>query len=140
VMSANLYTEAEFSDLIVQARARLVVVRPDGCLPASSGTKSSWCALYCVAAPAAPEARRDSGALRIYGLRHGTTFIDAANWHLRPPFGAEHHVYRLAPGEIAAFPASMQHEVALNRADSDIILVTMRVRFAHRGQTAAPPW
>ena len=67
-------------------------------------------------------------------------FIDAANWQLRPPFGADHHIWRPVPGQMSVFPASMPHEVALNRSDSDLMLVMIRARFAHPDSPALPPW
>jgi hypothetical protein len=41
---------------------------------------------------------------------------------------------------MAVFPASVLHEIALNRAEANLCLVTARLRFAHAGQTATPPW
>jgi hypothetical protein len=140
VMAANLYPEAEFDGLGVQARARLVIVRPDGCLPAASMAMASWYAVYCVAAPLRPSPREDSGSLRLYAVRQAMMFKDAANWRLRPPFGTGHHRWRPVAGQMAVFPASIAHEVALNRTEEDLVLVTARLRFAHAGQTAGPPW
>ncbi|HYB65785.1 MAG TPA: hypothetical protein VEC59_11050 [Steroidobacteraceae bacterium] len=145
VMAANLYSEAEFDALGVQVRARFVLVRPDGCVPAANVPMASWCAVYCVAAPPPAPARGDSGALRLYALRQGTMFMDAANWRLRPPFGGAHHMWRPVPGQMAVFPAWVLHEIALNRSDADLLLITARARFAHPdlvhgGQQSMPPW
>ena len=101
---------------------------------------ASWFALYCVAAPPPAPARVHSAVLRLYAIREGTMFMDAANWRLREPFAGGHHVWRPVPGKMAVFPASILHEVALNRTTSDLVLVSARVRFAHAGQTATPPW
>jgi len=139
VMAANLYTEAEFDALGVQARARFSIVHRDGCIAASNLPLASWCALYCVAAPAPPPARADSGAVRLYEARMGGMFLDASNWRLRPPFSPGHHLWRPVAGQMAVFPASMLHEVALNRADGDLMLVAARVRFASPGMEV-PPW
>ncbi len=140
VMAVNLYTEAEFNALGLQARARFAVVRPDGCIPAATAPMASWVAVYCVAAPPPAPARVHSAVLRLYAIREGTMFMDAANWRLREPFAGAHHVWRPVPGEMAVFPASMLHEVALNRTKADLVLVSARVRFAHAGQTTTPPW
>lgn len=140
VMAAGLYTEAEFDSLAVQARARLVIVRPDGRLPAASVPLASWCALYCVAAPAPPPTRPDSGALRLYESRLTSMFLDAGNSRLRRPFGAGHHVWRPVAGQMAVFPAAVAHEVALNRSDTDLVLVAARARFATPAHEALPPW
>jgi hypothetical protein len=139
VMAANLYPESEFDALGVQARARWVMLRPDGYLPAATLPMASWCAVYCVTAPPAA-ARGDSGALRLYAIRHSTVFMDAANWRLRAPFGTTHQLWHPVAGEMVVFPASLLHEIALNRAEGDLLLVIARVRFAHPGQTASPPW
>jgi hypothetical protein len=139
VMKATGYSEAEFDSLGIQARARFTIVHPNGCVPASSASMASWYGLYCVAAPAAP-GRADSGALRLYAVRDGTMFIDAANWRLPGAFSRSHHHWGPVPGHMVVFPASIVHEVALNRSAEDLVLVTVRARFAHAGQTAAPPW
>ncbi len=140
VMAVNRYTEAEFDALGLQARARMVVVRPNGCLPATTAPLASWYALYCVAAPPAAPARADSAALRLYAIRDPTMFMDAANWRLREPFSGTHCLWRPSPGQMAVFPASILHEIALNRADAELLLVAARVRFTHGGQVAMPPW
>jgi hypothetical protein len=140
VMAANTFTEAEFDAFSVQARARFVIVRRDGALPATTVPLASWCALYCVAAPAPNPARIDSAALRFYESRLTNMFFDASNWRLRAPFSPGHELWRPVPGEIAVFPASTLHEVALNRGDSDLVLVLARVRFARPDMDAMPPW
>jgi hypothetical protein len=140
IMAANLLSDSEFDALGVQARARFVIVRPDGCLPATTVPMASWYVLYCVSAPGGPAARADSGVLRLYALRHAGMFVDAANWNLRPPFATGHQLWRPVAGQMAVFPATIAHEVALNRTTEDLLLVTARLRFANRGQSAAPQW
>jgi hypothetical protein len=142
VKAANLYTEPEFDALGLQARARFAIVRPDGHIPASTSPMASWYALYCVAAPPGAPARADSGVLRLYAVRHGTMFIDAANCRLRPPFDPLHQTWRPIPGQMAVFPASILHEIALNRTDANLLLVGARVRFVSAGQDqqTMPPW
>lgn len=140
VRAVSRYREAEFDALRVSARAQFALVRPDGCIPARSAPMASWCALYCVEAPLPAPQREDSGALRLYALRSGTMFKDAANWNLRDPFGDAHQVWRPVAGSMAVFPASITHEIALNRAAGNLLLVSVRARFAHAGQDAEPPW
>jgi hypothetical protein len=141
VMEASSYAEAEFDSLGMQARARLTIVRPNGCISVSSAPMASWHALYCVAAPGAPPpGRADSGVLRLYAIRHGTMFIDASNWKMPGPFSHFHHNWRPVPGQMAVFPASIVHEIALNRGTEDLMLVNIRARFVHPGQAALPPW
>jgi hypothetical protein len=140
VKSASGYTEAEFGALRMQARARLTIVRPDGAVPAASAPMASWYACYCVASPRPSPGRADSGALRLYGVRGETSFIDAANWRLREPFSRSHYLWVPVPGRLLAFPASTVHEIALNRTGEDLVLVTVRARFAHAGQVALPAW
>lgn len=140
VLATTLHTETEFDRLGVQARARFAIIRPDGCLPAQSLALASWCAIYCVAAPPAPPGRADSGALRLYESRLGGMFADATTWRLRPPFAGGHHLWQPKAGSMAAFPAHLAHEIALNRSDRDMVLVMARVRFANPGQQGTPPW
>ena len=139
VMAATRYTEAEFNGLRLHVRGRFAVVRPDGCIPASTAPMASWYALYCIAAPPPPPARADSGVLRLYAIRPNM-FTDASNYELRAPYAGSHQVWRPVPGQMAVFPASILHEVALNRTDGNLLLALARVRFAHGGQTALPPW
>jgi len=140
VMAANTFTEAEFDAFSIQARARFVIVRRDGALPASSIPLAAWCALYCVAAPSLEPSRPDSAMLRLYESRMANMFLDASNWRLRPPFSPGHQLWRPTPGEIAVFPASIMHEVALNKGDSDLVMVMARVRFARPDMEALPAW
>jgi len=140
VRAATQLSDEEFSRLTLQARARFVLVRPDGCLPAETLPLASWCAIYCVAAPEPSAARRDSAALRVYESRLGSMFMDASSARLRPPFDGGHVMWRPGPGLFAAFPASMAHEIALNRGDRDLVLVIARTRFAAAGQEALPAW
>ena len=140
VLASTLHTEAEFDQLGVQARARFAIIRPNGCLPAQTLALASWCAIYCVAAPPAPAGRADSGVLRLYEGRLGGMFADATTWRMRPPFAGGHHLWRPRPGALAAFPAHLAHEIALNRGDRDLVLVIARIRFANPGQQGAPPW
>ena len=140
VMAANSYPEAEFDALGVQARARFAIVRPNGGMPGTTAPMASWCAIYCVAAPSEAPTRADSAALRLYAVRHASMFLDATNSQLRAPFSVTHYVWRPVAGEMAVFPASILHEVALNRAGEDLLLVTARMRFVHRDQQAQPPW
>ena len=140
VQAANLYSEAEFAELGVQIRARLLLVRPDGCVPIESASLASWRAVYCVSAPAAAAVRPDSGTLRLYETRFGSMFTDASNWRLRPPFAAGHHAWRPTPGVMAVFPGPVPHEIALNRAAGDLVLVSARARFAHPNQGTPSAW
>jgi hypothetical protein len=140
VMAANGYPDAEFEALGVRARARFAIVRPNGGMPGTTAPLASWCAIYCIAAPPPAPGRADSGVLRLYAVRHASMFLDATNSQLRAPFSVTHYIWRPVAGEMAVFPASILHEVALNRAGEDLLLVTARMRFVHRDQQAQPPW
>lgn len=140
VQATNLYSEAEFAELAVQLRARLLVVRPDGCVPIESASLASWRAIYCIAAPATPAGRADSGTLRVYETRFTSMFTDASNWRLRPPFTAGHHAWRPAPGLMAVFPGPVPYEIALNRASENLVLVSARARFAHPSHGTPSAW
>jgi hypothetical protein len=140
VMAANCYPDAEFEAMAVNARARFAIVRPNGAMPGTTAPMASWCAVYCMAAPPPAPARADSGALRLYAVRHASMFLDATNSQLQAPFSVTHYVWRPVAGEMAVFPASILHEVALNRAGEDLLLVTARLRFVHRDQQVQPPW
>jgi hypothetical protein len=140
VMAVNSYPEAEFDALRLQARARFVIVRPNGCLPAATAPMASWCALCCVAAPPPAPARADSASLRLYAVRDAAMFIDAANWRLRNPYSGAHQVWRPVPGQMAVFPAGILHEVALNRSTAELVLVAARLRFCRSDQPLVLPW
>jgi hypothetical protein len=140
VMAVNRYTEAEFDALGVQARARFAIVRPNGSIPAATAPLASWYALYCVAAPPPTAARVDSAMLRLYAIRDASMFLDAASYRLREPFAREHHVWRPVAGEMAVFPASILHEVALNRTEASMLLVSARARFSHGAEAQLAPW
>jgi hypothetical protein len=133
-------TAAELGRLTLRARARLAIIRKDGCLPVTSQPLASWCAIYCVAAPEPPPDRALSAVLRLYEPRLGNMFLDGSNWQLRPPFANGHQTWQPVPGHMAAFPAWLTHEVALNRSEGELMLVIARARFANPGQDEEPPW
>jgi hypothetical protein len=140
VNAASLYPEEHIARLRMQARARFVLIRPDGCLSGSAAYNCSWCMVYCVAAPRPPDSRWDSGAVRLYDLRMRTGFVDAGNAMLRPEFNVNHHIWQPTPGYMTAFPSGVGYEVALNRTPDDILLVIARVRLEAAGQESVLPW
>lgn len=140
VAATSLGSAAELRRLTVQARARLIIIRRYGCLPAGSLPLASWCGIYVVCAPPAPAGRALSGLLRLYEPRLGNMFLDGSNWQLRPPFANGHQTWRPVPGHMAAFPAWLGHEIAVNHGDGDLVLVIARARFANPGQDEQPPW
>jgi hypothetical protein len=140
VAAASQFSDEQFDALRVQARGWFTIVRPDGCVPATSYPVTSWCAVYCVAAPEPAPARPDSGVLRLYETRNLTMFLDAANSAMRAPFSHGHLTWQPVPGHMAVFPASTLHEIALVRSRGELVLVTVRARFASPSQDYVPPW
>ncbi len=124
----------------LQARAHATIVDPDGCMPATNYPMTSWCAIYCVSAPAASTTRADSGMLRLYESRLGTMFQDATSAVMRVPFRTSHYAWRPVAGDMAIFPAALMHEIALLRASEPLVLVTLRLRFISPGQEGFERW
>ena len=139
VASINHFSEAEFGALRAESRAWFTIVRFDGHVPPRNYPNASWCAVYCVAAPEPSTARFDSGVLRMHEARLGT-FSDATNCLTHIPYRPGHYTWRPVPGELAVFPASLTHEIALLRAVTPLVLVTARVRYVGPGQTGLPWW
>ena len=145
VEAVNEFTEAQLRSLKLQARAWFTIVQPDGSVPATNYPLTAWCAVYCVAAPPPSATRPDRGLLRLYESRLGTMFADATNATMRLPFMPGHYGWRPVPGQMAVFPASVTHEIALLRSGSPadaapLTLVTVRARFVGPGQTGMPRW
>jgi hypothetical protein len=140
VRAVNSLSEPQLQSLETQARIWYTLVRPDGCVPAARYPLTTWCAIYCVAAPEPATTRRDSGVLRLYESRLGTMFADATSANMRLPYALGHFTWRPAPGQLAVFPASVTHEIALNRSAGDLVLVTARVRFVGPGQSGLATW
>jgi hypothetical protein len=140
VAAINDFTEQRWQSLTLQARGWFTIVRQDGCLGARSYPLTSWCAMYCVEAPQPSPERRDSGVLRLYESRLGTMFSDASNSVTRIPYTPGHYTWRPVPGQVAVFPASTTHEIALLRAPGQLLLVTLRVRFVAPGQEGLSRW
>ena len=139
VASINEFNDVQVDALRVESRAWFTIVWPDGHVPPTSHPNASWCALYCVAAPAPSKARFDSGVLRMHESRLGT-FSDATNCVTRIPYRPGHYTWRPVAGELAVFPGSLTHEIALLRGAGSLVLVTARVRFVGPGQTGLPWW
>jgi hypothetical protein len=140
INAVNDFTAAQLSSFAVQARGWFTVVAPDGRVPASNYPLTAWCGIYCVAAPPPSTTRRDSGALRLYESRLGTMFADATNAAMRIPFTPGHYGWQPVPGQLAVFPASLTHEIALVRSPGPLVLVTVRVRFVAPGQQGVARW
>jgi hypothetical protein len=140
VAEVNDFAPGQLQTFTAQARGWLTILRPDGCLPATLYPLTSWCAIYCVAGPEPSPLRRDSGVLRLYESRLGTMFSDATNSGMRMPFRPGHCTWRPVPGELAVFPASVTHEIALLRSADELTLVTLRIRFVAPGQEGHPAW
>jgi hypothetical protein len=133
-------SEAQLRSCRFEARAWFTVVRPNGSVPAANYPLTAWCAIYCVAAPAPADDRPDSGVVRLYESRLGSTFQDATSSALRIPYSQSHYVWRPVAGSLVIFPASLTHEVALLRAAGELLLVTARCRFVAPGQQGFSRW
>jgi hypothetical protein len=140
VRSVNALTGEQFAALQLQARAWFSIVRPDGNVPSGSYPNAAWCAVYCVAAPQASPARHDSGVLRLHESFRATMFSDATNTVMQGPFQAGHRTWRPVPGQLAVFPASITHEIALLRGEGELVLIFALLRFVAPGQTGMPWW
>ena len=130
----------ELSSLRVQARAWFTIVRPNGCVPATSYPNTSWLAVYCVMAPEPSQERLDSGVLRMHEARMDTSFQDPAHQRLRVPYRRGHYTWRPVPGEMAVFPAALTHEIATVRAAGALTFLTARARFVGASGAWMPPW
>lgn len=140
VTAVNEFSPAQLDSFTMQARGWFTVVLPNGRLPASNYPMTAWCGVYCVAAPEISATRGDSGLLRLYEGRLGTMFADATTAAMRLPYRPGHYGWRPVPGQLAVFPASLTHEVALIRASGQLVLVTVRVRFVAPGQQGFAHW
>ncbi len=140
VREVNELPEAQLTALAVQARGWFTVVAPNGRVPAANYPLTAWCGVYCVAAPEASATRADSGVLRLYESRLGTMFADASTAAMRKPYTPGHYGWRPVPGQLAVFPASLTHEIALLKAATPLVLVTVRVRFVAPGQLGLARW
>ncbi len=138
--SISDFTAEQFAALRIEARAWFTIVRPNGCVRATNYPNSSWLGVYCVTAPPASESRFDSGMLRLHEWRPGTSFQDATYGGLRLPYRPSHCNWRLVPGQMAVFPAAITHEIAMVRGGGELMIVTVRARFAGSGQAWMPPW
>lgn len=133
-------SEAQLRALKLEARAWFTVIRANGAMPATNLPMTAWCAIYCVAAPAAVETRADSGVVRLYESRLASAFQDASTAALRIPFSAAHYSWRPVPGQLLIFPGSLTQEVALLKAPEELILVSARLRFVGAGQEGHARW
>jgi hypothetical protein len=133
-------SEAQLLACKLETRAWFTIVRTNGSVPAANFPLSAWCVIYCVATPPPAEDRPDSGVVRLYESRLGSTFQDATNSALRIPYSQSHYSWRPVAGSLVIFPASLTHEVALLRAAGELVLVTARCRFVAPGQQGFSRW
>jgi hypothetical protein len=140
VGSVSEIAEPQLRACKLETRAWFTLIRPNGRVPAANYPLTTWCAIYCVAAPAAVDERADSGIVRLYESRLSTSFQDASNAVMRIPYSQAHYSWRPAAGQLVIFPASLTHEVAPLRAARELVLVTARFRFVGSGQQGFSRW
>ena len=134
-------SDQQFAALRMQMRAWYTLILPNGSVPATNYPNTSWCAIYCVAAPPPSSLRYDSGVLRLHENSRATMFSDATNTVTRLPYTPGHSTWRPVPGQVAIFPASVTHEIALLRVEQgSLLLVTALLRFFGAAQTGMPWW
>jgi hypothetical protein len=139
--SINDFSDEQFAGLRVQARAWFTVLQPNGSVPSVYYPNTSWCAVYCVSAPQTSPVRPDSGVLRLHESSRATMFSDATNSVTQLPYTPGHSTWRPVPGQVAVFPASITHEIALLRVETGhLVLVTALLRFFGASQTGMPWW
>lgn len=140
VRSLNDCSDKQFAALQLQARAWFTIVQPDGSAPSDSHANAAWCAVYCLAAPQSSPGRLDSGVLRLHESFRATMFSDATSTLMHAPYRTGHSTWQPVPGQLAVFPASITHEIALLRGEGTLVLVTTLLRFVASGQTGMPWW
>jgi hypothetical protein len=140
VAAVTTLSPEQLGSLSLQARGHYTIVHPDGCVPATSHSLTAWCAIYCLEAPAPAAQRGDSGVVRFYESRLGTTLADATTSALRIPFLSGHYTWRAVPGQLVVFPGSLTHEIPLIRSAGPFTLITVRTRFVGPGQEGLPRW
>jgi hypothetical protein len=133
-------TPEQFAALRLEARSWFTIIGTDGYLAPENQPNTSWTAVYCVTAPPASPVRQDSGVLRLHEFRSGAMFMDAAQGALRIPYRPGHCTWRPVAGQMAVFPGTITHEVALLRGTGPLVLVMARVRYVHPEQPWMPPW
>jgi len=140
VAAVTTLAPEELQTLSMQARARFMIVQPDGCLPATSHSLTAWAGIYCLQAPAPTAQRGDSGVVRFYESRFGTMFADATTSAMHLPFTTGHYSWRAVPGQLVVFPGSLAHEIPLIRSDRALTLISVRTRFVGPGQEGLARW
>jgi hypothetical protein len=140
VAAATTLSHEQLSTLSVQARGAYTIVQRDGCVPATSHSLTAWCGIYCLQAPDPVAERVDSGVVRFYESRLGTSLADATTSALRVPFLSGHYTWRAVPGQLVVFPGSLTYEIPLIRAVGALTLITVRARFVAPGQEGLTRW
>ena len=140
VLAVNEFSEQVLHGFSIEARAWFTILEKDGCVPAANYPLTAWCAVYCVAAPECSSERADSGVLRIHESRLGHMYHDITLASMRAPYRPGHYGWRPVAGQMAVFPASAIHEIALLRSGGQLILVTARFRFVAAGQPGIGRW
>jgi Putative 2OG-Fe(II) oxygenase len=140
VGSVSQISEPQLRACRLESRAWFTLIRSNGRVPAANYPLTTWCAIYCVAAPPPVDERADSGVVRLYESRLSTTFQDASNAVMRIPYSQAHYAWPPAAGQLVIFPGSLTHEVAPLRAAGELVLVTARFRFVGSGQQGLSRW
>jgi hypothetical protein len=59
---------------------------------------------------------------------------------MRIPYKQGHYGWRPVQGQMAVFPATLTHEIALLNSPGELVLVTMRSRFVGEHQQGFARW
>ncbi len=140
VAAVTTMAPEQLQSLSMQARAGFTIVQPDGCVQATSYSLTTWCAIYCLQAPAPTPGRGDSGVARFYESRLETMLADATTSAMCAPFSTGHHTWRAVPGQLVVFPGSLSHEIPLIRSAGPLTLMTVRTRFVGPEQEGLSRW
>lgn len=140
VRALNDFPDGTLESFRLQARGWFSLVRQFGSIPSRSYPMTAWCAAYCIEAPPPSPERFDSGVLRMHESRLGTMFADATTSAMHGPYALGHCTWRPKPGEMAVFPGSLTHEIALVRSPGTLALMMLRLRFVGPAQTGFERW
>jgi uncharacterized protein (TIGR02466 family) len=133
IAQLNGYSAAQMARLEIASHTWFHITRKGGYFGLHNHPMASWSGAYCVDAGEGNGGHPESGALHFANpLQLANMFVDAANNHIRAPYGMTGKTYHFRPGQLVLFPSWVNHEVLPFQGEGTRITVAFNCWFNMR--------
>lgn len=135
IAQLNAYTAEQMARLEIMSHTWFHVTRKGGYFGLHNHPMASWSGVYCVDPGDGDGGHPESGALHFVNpMQLANMYVDAANNHIRAPYGMGGKTYRFRAGQLVLFPSWVNHEVLPFQGEGTRITVAFNCWFKMREQ------